>query len=109
MQPIQIISGFSDIKVQFADKRRIRKPLSELHLWFTDFDGMIYVHDYKQHGTSMVIALNTRVGWKVTLIKNSRGAELTIDLIKKYESEKSWDRISLIFNKFYAEFGFFPP
>lgn len=57
MEQHQIILGFSDIKLQFIKKLNLDKLPAELKLWFSLDEGVLYLHDYDKHETSIPIAI----------------------------------------------------
>jgi hypothetical protein len=57
MDSIHIVNGFSDIKRQFINKRRLQKEPHELRLWFSLSADVLFVHDYDVHEKSMVMAI----------------------------------------------------
>ena len=72
MEAYQIVAGFSDIKEFLRTKTRTQKSLTELQLWFSFENDVIYVHDYFEHKTSAALAVYSADQnlWTVYLEKN---------------------------------------
>jgi hypothetical protein len=56
MQVLQIIRGFSDLKVQFQSKTGTTKALKDLRLWFAFKSDLLTLHDYYDHKSYIIIA-----------------------------------------------------
>ncbi len=94
MQTYQIVSGFSDIKSELRRKARIKKPLSELRLWFSLSEGVLYVHDYSDHMCSIVIALKAKTHWIVYLDNKTFGYRLVFEIVNSVPEMKLVEYLS---------------
>jgi hypothetical protein len=57
MEAVQIIAGFTDIKIQLAQSCRVAKDLNDLYLWFSIEENILYAHDYDQHQSCIALAV----------------------------------------------------
>lgn len=106
MQAYHIIAGFSDIKSELRTKLGIKKSFTELQLWFSLNDGVLYTHDYADHNKNMVLAVHNpfRGGWKVFLQKGTFGEVLVKHIVEKYSANEVLEEILNL----YRSHGFFP-
>lgn len=104
MQSHQIISGFSDIKAELRTQTRTDKPMSELRLWFSLTDGVLYVHDYDLHRCCFVVAIKTGLEWNVRLDPKTFGYMLIRETIGNGLEEKTVNRL----HDLYDECGYYP-
>jgi hypothetical protein len=84
LQPVEIMSGFKNIRFVFRTKCKIRTTLSELALWFSEENEVLYVHNLENHDKAMALAFkDTKVagGWKIREIFNSAGEALLKEAI----------------------------
>jgi hypothetical protein len=104
VESYQVISGFSDIKSELRDKAKIKKPLSEIQLWFTVDRGVLCVHDFSEHEKCIVLAIYSekKTSWTVFLKKVS-GRRLVMWVLQYPPG-----RIGTEFNKLNDLYGFLP-
>lgn len=78
MQDYQIVAGFSEIKLQFRMKANLNKSLDEFHLWFSFEEGILFVHDFDDHGKNMALAIYSKqeAKWWVVFRGKSYGREV---------------------------------
>ena len=106
MQSTQIIYGFSDIKIQFSDKCKVKKSVSELILWFSFDSEILYVHDYDDHEISMALAVKKQTSDWITFLKlGSHGDNLVKDTIFTFKDKKFEDPAASL-NEQYKEYGY---
>jgi hypothetical protein len=106
IEPLEIMTGFSQIKSEFRSKCKIEKPLSELALWFTFSDHFLIVHDMEEHNVSMTIATlmsSSENRWQIFFPENSPGHQLI-----KMAYEKNKLRPEKELNTQYKLTGFIP-
>ena len=77
------MSGFREIKDAFRTKCRIKKPSSELALWFTFSNDLLCVHDLEEHKVSMILAIVTDSSIEVRLPRESYGKKLILNAYAK--------------------------
>ncbi len=104
MQSHQIISGFSDIKAELRTRTRTNRPMSELRLWFSLTDGLLYAHDYELHRCCIVIAIKNSDNWFVRLDPKTFGYKLVSETISR------WPEVKLVkqFQVLYEGYGHYP-
>jgi hypothetical protein len=92
LQPVEIMSGFKNIRFVFRTKCKIRTTLSELALRFSVENNVLYVHDLENHDTLMMLA--TRINsnnsqWKTWFLPNTPGERLITHAIMQNNSNPS--------------------
>jgi len=103
MDSLQIKNGFSDLKDELRTRLRIQKSMSDLSLWFSVSNGEVYMHDYDNHGSNLIIALkNETTGeWRIFLKENTCRYSVVKFLIGKYPLEKLQEK----FNEYFRLHG----
>lgn len=84
LQPVEIMSGFKNIRFVFRTKCKIRTSLSELALRFSVENDVLYVHDLEDHAKEMVLAFRDTYlqgGWKIRDIFETSGEKLIEEAI----------------------------
>lgn len=106
MQVHHLIAGFSDIKSDFLIKTRTTKQLENLKLWFSFKDNILYVHDYDDHNTNMVLArYNVEKNlWTVYLRSTNYGEKVVQYII----GQSCANNIAENLNEKYRSYGFIP-
>ena len=103
MEQIQVIRGFSDIKIQLIKKCNLNKAPKELELWFTEDEHATYVHDNEDHYVNMLIALKINQKWISRLEPTSPGEQLLNNVIA---NKAHIENLSGELNFRYKLFGF---
>ncbi len=83
LEPLQIMSGFKDIKTQIRTKYNLPKKENEFALWFDFKDDSLTAHDYENHRNHLTLATFTRNHWQFWLKVNSPGRALIDEAIVK--------------------------
>jgi hypothetical protein len=104
LETYQIIAGFSDIKNELRIKASINKAFSELDLWFSLEEGVLYVHDYSDHAKSLALAAQnlTNKKWWIFLRKRTFGYLLIEQMLQKHVLEELIDELQ----ELYSSHGF---
>jgi hypothetical protein len=103
MDSVQIKNGFSDLKDDFRTRLRIQKSMIEIRLWFSVSNGEVYMHDYENNESNLIIAMkNDLTGeWRIFLKKNTYKHSLVQFLTGKYPLEILQKK----FNEYYRLHG----
>ncbi len=81
LEPLQIMSGFKQIRSELHAKRKLNKKLSELALWFTCEKEILYVHDMEDHQKYIAIAFRNQDIWVIWLHVGSPGELLVREAV----------------------------
>ncbi len=85
MDSYQLVAGLSDIKKELVVKTGSSKALSEVQLWFSYEDGVLYAHDYNDHAKCIVLAiLKIDETWVYFLQSNGYGFKLIKEATEQY-------------------------
>ena len=106
MQSQYIIAGFTDIKSELRIKTRTEIDITDLHLWFTLQDNVLYVHNYSDHKICTALALYklTENSWRVYLRPGCYGEQLVVFLT----AITPLNNLAENFNLHYDLYGFSP-
>jgi len=109
METIQIISGYSDLKVALADNCRIIKPLKELELWFSRMEDVLYLHDRGDHAISMALAIlrDAREIGKIFLKESRPGHRLILDSPRRWKEYSREPTMESFLNGEFKSYGWF--
>jgi hypothetical protein len=106
LEPVEIMSGFKNIRFVFRTKCKISTSLNELALWFSAENDVLFVHDIEDHNKSMALAmrdLQSDTSWKIRRLFNPSGEQLL-----KYAIIKNKSHPAIILNEKYKLTDFFP-
>lgn len=101
MQSHQIISGFSDIKSELQKRTGMNKQMSELRLWFSRTDDVLYAHDYDLHRCCIMVAIKTGGGWNIRLDPRTFGSKLILETLRDTAEEEIINEL----HRLYREYG----
>jgi hypothetical protein len=109
MQSVEFISGFTDLKKQFAFKAAGHKDINDFYLWFTELNGDIYVHDYENHDLNMLIAFyNSKNELKILLAPNGPAFKLINQIVEAKRFRGDTKKVSNQLNSLFRLFGTYP-
>ena len=88
MQTYQIVAGFSDIKSELQIRANINRDLKDLQLWFSFEEGVLYVHDHREHEKCIALALynESQQVWQITFGGGAYGKQLIRHAVRSFST-----------------------
>ncbi len=102
----QIIQAFSEIKLLFIERARLKKSPYEIRLWFSYEKGVLKVHSYQNHEIFEILMTQNNQTGHLTICLND--PSLASSLIKYTLEANEGTNISAALNSLYDSYGYIP-
>jgi hypothetical protein len=99
MDSHQIVLGFSELKTELRTKLKINKQQYDLHLWFSERDGEVYMHDNDNHNACLILALQNpeNNSWRIFLKPKSYKYDLIFEVVNTVPLREIQDHLNALF------------